>query len=114
MLLDTAIIDEMRDTLGDDVYRGFVGRMLAEVAETTQALQAYLTAGDLESLARAAHRTSGSAAGIGAKALHALLKEIENVARDPSAARDLPQLIGALPARADETRTALEALLTVN
>jgi HPt (histidine-containing phosphotransfer) domain-containing protein len=111
MLLDTAIIDEMRETLGDEIYRGFVHRMLAEVAETTRSLENQLAAGDLEALARAAHRTAGSAAGIGAKALHALLKDIENAARDPSSAKILPRLVADIPARAEETRKALQALV---
>lgn len=111
MLLDTAIIDEMRETLGDEIYRGFVSRMLAEVEETTRSLENLLAASDLETLARAAHRTSGSAAGIGAKALHALLKDIENAARDPSSAHTLPRLVAAIPARAEETRRALQALV---
>lgn len=110
MLLDTAVIDELRETLGDDIYRGFVGRMLAEVTETTTSLHDLLAAGDLDSLARIAHRTSGSAAGIGAKGLHALLKEIENTARDPSAIQSLPRLLAALPDRVDATRKELGAL----
>lgn len=111
MLIDTAVITEVRETLGDDVYLSFAARMLAEVAETTAALHRLLAEGDLETLARTAHRTSGSAAGIGAKGLHALLKDVENTARTPTAATALPALLAALPGRADETRQALDALL---
>jgi HPt (histidine-containing phosphotransfer) domain-containing protein len=109
MLLDTAVIDEVRDTLGDDTYRRFAERMLAEVVETTANLHVLLAKGDHETLARAAHRTCGSAAGTGAKGLHALLKEIENTARAPSGAAALPALIALLPTRAEETRKALDA-----
>lgn len=109
MLLDTAVIDEVRETLGDDTYRAFAQRMLAEVAETTAALQGLLASADFELLARSAHRTSGSCAGVGAKGLHALLKEIENASRGPSAAVSVPALLAQLPQRAADTRTALAA-----
>jgi len=109
MLLDTAVIDELRDTLGDDTYRSFAVRMLSEVEDTAQKLHALLSDGDHETLARTAHRTSGSAAGTGAKGLHSLLKEIENAARTPAATAQVPDLIAAIPARIAETRAALAA-----
>lgn len=109
MLLDTAVIDELRDTLGDDTYRTFARRMLSEVEETAQELQRLLAAGDHEALARTAHRTAGSAAGVGAKGLHAVLKEIENTARSAGAAAALPPLLHSIPSRAGEVRTALVA-----
>lgn len=112
MLLDTAVIDDVRETLGDDVYRGFAARMLSEVAETTGTLRDLLAKGDLETLAKAAHGTSGSAAGIGAKGLHALLKDIENACRGPAASSSVPALVATLPIRAEETRTALDAHLS--
>lgn len=112
MLIDTAVIAEVRDTLGDDMYRSFAARMLAEVAETTDTLHRLLGEGDLETLARTAHRTSGSAAGIGAKGLHALLKEVENTARTATATTSLPALLAQLPTRAEETRKALDGLLS--
>lgn len=107
-LLDTTVIDEVRETLGDDTYRGFAARMLAEVAETQIALRDLLAKADFETLARTAHRTSGSAAGIGAKGLHAILKDIENAARGPSAATVVPTLLAALPDCAVRTRRALD------
>lgn len=107
MMIDVDVITEVRETLGDDTFRAFVKRMLAEVEETTARLTQLLAEGDFETLARTAHRTSGSAASIGAKALHAALKEIENVARTDEAVRRLPQLIAAIPGRAQETGDAL-------
>lgn len=112
MLLDTNVIAEVRETLGDDMFRSFTTRMLAEVAETTASLHRLLGEGDLETLARTAHRTSGSAAGIGARGLHALLKEVENIARTPTASTTLPALLAQLPPRAEETRKAFDALLS--
>lgn len=109
MLLDTAVIEELREALGDDTYCNFANRMLAEVDETARTLATLLAAGDHETLARTAHRTAGSAAGTGAKGLHALLKDIENTARTPAAPAQLPALLAAIPARIAETRAAIAA-----
>lgn len=109
MLLDTAVIEELREALGDDTYRSFANRMLEEVDETARTLHTLLAQGDHETLARTAHRTAGSAAGTGAKGLHALLKEIENTARSPAASAQLPALLEAIPARLAEIRAALVA-----
>ena len=103
MLLDTAVIDDVRETLGDDVYRGFAARMLSEVAETTGTLRDLLAKGDLETLAKAAHTTSGSAAGIGAKGLHALLTDTENACRCTAAPRSCPALVPPFPQPATTT-----------
>ena len=112
MLIDVDVVEEVRETLGDDTFNAFVRRMLDEVGETQAALVGLLAERDFETLARTAHRTSGSAASIGAKGLHAALKEIENVARSEAAAQRLPDLIAAIPARARETADALSAVVT--
>lgn len=112
MLIDIDVVEEVRETLGDDTFNAFVRRMLDEVGETQAALLRLLAECDFETLARTAHRTSGSAASIGAKGLHAALKEIENVARSEAAAQRLPDLIAAIPARARETADALSAVVT--
>lgn len=111
MLIDVDVVDEVRETLGDDTFNVFVRRMLDEVAETHAALLRLLAERDFETLARTAHRSSGSAASIGAKGLHAALKEIENTARTDAAVQRLPDLIAALPARAKETSDALSAVV---
>ena len=38
MLIDASIIEEVRETLGDDTFHAFVARMLNEVAETRVSL----------------------------------------------------------------------------
>ena len=111
MLLDTAVIDELRETLGDDTYRSFANRMLSEVEATANELHRLFAAGDHETLARTAHRTAGSAAGVGAKGLHAILKDIENTARSAAASTALAPLLQAIPPRAAEVRAALTAHL---
>lgn len=111
MLLNTSVIEEVRETLGDDMLRSFLGRMLAEVADTHQSLAALFQSQDFATLATTAHRAAGSAASVGAKDLHAALKDIENAARGPGAAADLPALLSGLPDRLAATRAALDALL---
>lgn len=107
MLINHSVISEVRETLGDDTFRVFVGRLLQEVAETQATLLRQLDEGDFDALARTAHRTSGSAASIGATALHAALKDIENTARTHAANNTLSSMILALPALADQTRDGL-------
>lgn len=107
-VLDDAIIAEMRDMLGDEAFRGFVLRMLAEVADLHPVLTNLLAARDHELLARTAHKTAGSAVSVGAKSIHALLKQIEDVARQPAQQSQLPGLVALLPTRVVETRGALE------
>lgn len=110
-VLDEAIIAEMRDMLGDDAFRSFVLRMLTEVADLHPVLTSLLTAHDHEGLARTAHKTAGSAVSVGAKGIHALLKQIEDVARQPDKQAQLPGLVALLPTRMAETRSALAAVI---
>lgn len=107
-VLDDAIIAEMRDMLGDDAFRGFVLRMLAEVADLHPVLTNLLASRDHELLALTAHKSAGSAVSVGAKGIHALLKQIEDVARQPAQHTQLPALVALLPTRVVETRGALE------
>lgn len=109
MLLNAEVIEEVRDALGDVALRSFLSRMLAEVEETRFQLLSLLEAADYSTLAATAHRTSGSAASVGAVGLHSALKEIENTARGPAAATGLPDLLSDLPRRITETRAALIA-----
>jgi HPt (histidine-containing phosphotransfer) domain-containing protein len=111
MLLNASVIEEVRETLGDDILRAFLARMLAEVEETAETLRGLLAVQDYATLATTAHRASGSAASVGASGLHAALKDIENTARQPGAVAELPGLVAALSDRTVETRTALSAIL---
>ena len=110
-MLDATVIEEVRETLGDDTLRAFLARMLAEVTETGDTLRKLLAVQDYATLAATAHRTSGSAAAVGAVGLHAALKDIENAARKPDEVATLPALVSALPDRLAETRAALAAVL---
>lgn len=80
-LLDHSIIAEVRETLGDDAYRGFVTRMLAEADSTAAELSRLLARGDLGGVVHLSHRSAGSAVAVGASGLHGCLKAIEDEAR---------------------------------
>lgn len=111
MLLNATVIEEVRETLGDDTLRSFLARMLTEVEETGETLRKLLAVQDYGTLAATAHRSAGSAAAVGAVGLHAALKDIENAARKPDSVAALPGLLAALSDRRAETRTALLFIL---
>lgn len=103
-LLDTSVIDDVRDALGDDAYLGFARRMLAEM----RGLGPVLTGLQGEALAQAAHRAAGSAVSVGASGLHVRLKAIEDTAR---AGGDCAALVAGLGTEIDATEAAIGALL---
>ena len=109
-LLDLEIINEVRDALGDEAYRSYAGRMLAEMQTLGQGLGGHFAAGEFEALAQSAHRAAGSAVSVGAKGLHAVLKQIEDVARSEGAAARLPALLADLAERIKATEAAIGAL----
>lgn len=108
-LLDTSIIDEVRDALGDDAYRGYAMRMLAEMRAVGPVLAGQLAAGDRDVLAQTAHRAAGSAVSVGADGLYRRLKAIEDGAR--SGAETLAALVAGFGDAVDATEAALGALL---
>jgi HPt (histidine-containing phosphotransfer) domain-containing protein len=111
MVLNTAVIEEIRETLGEDTLRSFLVRVLAEVEETSDALRKLLAVQDYAMVAATAHRSAGSAASVGAAGLHAALKDIENAARKAESVSALPGLVSALTAQTAQTRAALSNIL---
>lgn len=109
-LLDLGVIDEVRDALGDEAYRGYAGRMLAEMHEIAPVLNAHLQAGEFEALAQTAHRAAGSAVSVGAKGLHGILKQVEDLARSERASAKVGQVLAELPERVRATEAAIAAL----
>lgn len=109
-LLDLGIIDEVRDALGDEAYGGYAGRMLAEMHALAPVLNAQLDAEEFEALAQTAHRAAGSAVSVGAKGLHSMLKQIEDLARDEGASARLRPLLAEFPEHVRATEAALAAL----
>lgn len=110
-LLDIGVIDDVRDALGDEAYRGYADRMLAEMRGLGPVLDSQLADGAYEALAQSAHRSAGSAVSVGAKGLHATLKRIEDAARSAGAEAALPALVAGFPALVAETEVALGALI---
>lgn len=111
MVLNAAVIEEIREALGDDTLRGFLVRVLAEVEDTSDTLRKLLAVQDYAMVAATAHRTAGSAASVGAAGLHAALKDIENAARKAESVSALPGLVSALPDQTAQTRAALAQIL---
>lgn len=109
-VLDTSIIAEVRETLGDDIYRDFVLRMLDEARQTAERLDALQDAGNLPEIATVAHRMAGSAVSVGASGLHGRLKQIEDAVRLDSGS-GLPGMIAALGSEIDRTKAELDAIL---
>ncbi len=111
MLLNAAVIEEVRETLGDATLRAFMSRMMTEVEETGKTMNRLLAEQDFAALAATAHRASGSAASVGATGLHMALKDIENASRGPDVQATLPGLIAILSDRMTETRVALTIIM---
>lgn len=108
-LLDRSIIDEVRDALGDEAYRGYAARMLEEMRAVEPVLAGQLAAGGGAVLAQTAHRAAGSAVSVGACGLHRRLKAIEDVVN--AGGGDLAALIAGFSADVDATEAAIGALL---
>jgi HPt (histidine-containing phosphotransfer) domain-containing protein len=82
-VLDTEVIDELRAIMGDE-YRGLI-RMFTEDAPTHIAkLQSALAANDVPGMVAPAHTLKSSSANLGAMALSAVAKRIEQGARTAS------------------------------
>ncbi len=109
-VLDTSIVAEVRETLGDDIYRDFIVRMLEEARQVDGRLQTLLAEDNRAEIATVAHRMAGSAVSVGTAALHARLKAIEDAVR-LDAPNALPGLIGALSDDICRTKAALEDIL---
>ncbi len=109
-VLDQSIVAEVRETLGDDVFRCFADRMLAEAVQTASQLRDLLAAGEPETLAQLAHRNAGSAVSVGACALYARLKRIEDLARSGALA-GLVEAVAGLDRDISNTRDAFCGLL---
>ena len=109
-ILDASIVLEVRETLGDDVYRDFVRRMLDEAAQIDARLKSLSATGNMAEVASVAHRMAGSAVAVGATALHARLKAIEDAVRLEGAA-GVPALIDGLDAVIAQTKAAMDDIL---
>jgi HPt (histidine-containing phosphotransfer) domain-containing protein len=111
-VLNYAVIDELRESLGDEapeVIGTAASRFAARSATRLQAAQEAAARGDAALLAQLAHQLRGGASQLGAERMTSLAAELETMARhgvvDGAAA-----LVGRLQDAFIETRAALRAL----
>jgi HPt (histidine-containing phosphotransfer) domain-containing protein len=82
--LDPTVLDALRQLTqpGEpDVLTDVLGVFLADAPARIEAIGAAASAGDAEALRRSAHTFKGAAAAIGATALQAACRELEETAR---------------------------------
>jgi HPt (histidine-containing phosphotransfer) domain-containing protein len=109
LVVDFSVIAELR-ALGDpgeDMAAEIIAVFLAHAPEQLLALRQAFDAGDAPAVDRVAHRLRGSALGVGARQLAAILAAIEAAAR----AGDLAGAASSaamLPPAFESARTALE------
>ena len=106
-LVDQTHLQELKDTLGEDVLAQLVGRFTEEVDETVT----YLTNSadrPLEEIAQRAHKIAGSAATLGTVDLRAALVAVEVAAKQDDSAGTQAAITG-LPDIWAATRAALDA-----
>jgi HPt (histidine-containing phosphotransfer) domain-containing protein len=92
-LLDAAVVDELRASVGgDDAFvRDLVATFLTEEPANLEQIMAAAQRGDAESIVRPAHTLKSSSAVIGAARLSAVSREIEFAGREGRVA-DLARL----------------------
>jgi HPt (histidine-containing phosphotransfer) domain-containing protein len=84
--LDPTVLDSLRQLTqpGEpDVLADVLGVFLADAPARIEAIATAASAGDAEALRRSAHTFKGAAAAIGATALQAACRELEETARRP-------------------------------
>ncbi len=83
MVIDRKVFDALCESVGGDVE--FIDDLLqtyhADAEGQIEAMQAALTAGDAETLRRAAHSLKSNSAGVGALTLAARCRELEMAAK---------------------------------
>lgn len=82
-IIDRSVLDEIRALggPGDDLLREVIGVFLAEGPVQVRSVNEALASRDAAAIQRAAHRLKGSALGVGAGQLAALVAAVELAAR---------------------------------
>jgi len=83
-VLDMRVIQDLRDLGGDDdpgLLAELVGMFLQDAPQRIREIETSLENGDIKTLERAAHTLKSSCANIGAPALSAICRQIEDLAR---------------------------------
>jgi len=109
VVLDIEMLDELRQIAGDDAA-AIVSLFLEDAPRLVRQLEQASIAPDLDAMGEAAHALKSSSANIGALALSAVARRIENGAR--SGALERPAVTTALLiAEFARARSALQAWL---
>ena len=107
--LDPDVLNMLRQLTSPgepDVLREVLQLFQGELPTRISALEAALSAGDLAGAGRAAHSIKGSSGNVGARALYAACKEVEDAARTGR----LPAAREAMAKLRDESGRVLEAV----
>ena len=111
--LDPAVLDSLRQLTqpGEpDVLADVLGLFLADAPTRLGAIAAAAAAGDAAALQRSAHALKGAAGAIGASALHAACRELEDVAKHPGLSPGAADL-AVLHSEFARVKTAIDLLL---
>ncbi|MBI5842022.1 MAG: Hpt domain-containing protein [Chloroflexi bacterium] len=81
-VIDRAVFDGLKESVGTDYIAELVDAFLEEAPTLIAQLRPALTAGDMETFRRAAHSVKSNAATFGATRLFELAKELEFMARE--------------------------------
>ena len=111
--LDPAVLDSLRQLTqpGEpDVLAEVLGLFLADAPSRLDAIVAAAVAGDAVALQRSAHTLKGAAGTIGASALQAACRELEELAKHSSLAPGAADL-AALHSEFARVETAIDLLL---
>ena len=110
MTLDPAALTDLLEMVGDDsaFVDDIVDTYLRDAPEQLAGMQAALAAGDLETLGRHAHTLKGNSLSVGATALAAIARDLEERARAGDAADAGPKIEDA-SAEFGRVAAALEA-----
>ena len=106
MLVDEAVLDQMREDTGEDIVRMLVTSFLEELEGRLPKVVKLCEAEDWSELRHEAHTIKGSAATFGAAALSRAAKRIE-VACDDNQYEQAKADVGDFPALAQKTRDSL-------
>ena len=106
MLVDEAVLDQMREDTGEDIVRMLVTSFLEELEERLPKVVKLCEVEDWSELRHEAHTIKGSAATFGAAALSRAAKRIE-VACDDTEYEQAKADVGDFPALAQKTRDSL-------
>ena len=109
-IIDRSVLDELRD-LGcpeDDLVGEVIGVFLAEGPGEVRSVNEALGSRDAAAIQRSAHRLKGSALGVGARQLAAVVAAVELAAREGDVARAASNAAG-LDAAFDAVVVALRA-----